>query len=193
MDKSLENYGVFANVDSEGVGRPAAHPLDGVVWNTCQSEGRSSSRPQRMASNVVPKSGLQTRDKPGRGRGEAMGSEPKLGVEGEKRVTGGNITLHKRHRVKGRVGFAEDDDLAALVKTVGLMKRKLEGKLIGEEMKSVAANNFFGGTLGRRIGNGHLPKAQESRKPRKEHGKEKEIVMRGGAVSSKQRVEIVFR
>jgi hypothetical protein len=99
--------------------------------------------------------------------------------------------MHGGDGVQRCVRFSENDDFASLKKVVGLMKGELKGKLVRKKLQGVTRGKFLGRTLGWRIGEWHLTKAEQSRESCEEHRKEKEVVMERRVMGGKQDEEIV--
>jgi hypothetical protein len=55
MDESLQNNGVFANINFEHFGGPAPHALNDIVWNASQGKRGSGTGLNGMAADIWDK------------------------------------------------------------------------------------------------------------------------------------------
>lgn len=60
VKKTLEQGGVFADVDKESLGRPASGGLDDSWRDTMFGEGSSTTRSHRLSRHVILEEELQT-------------------------------------------------------------------------------------------------------------------------------------
>ena len=120
MEKGLQDDRVLADVELERMRRPATQALYNIVWYTIEGKGGSFSRANGMTADIRAKDACEMRHEPGSSGDNTNGSEPKLRMEGEKRMMRRNITMHEKERVKGHTRFCKDNNFIALVKAIGL-------------------------------------------------------------------------
>ena len=111
MDKGLQDDRVHADVELECMRRPATQALYNVVWYTSKGKGCSCSRANGMTADIRAEDACEMRGEPGGSGDNANRNEPKLRMEGEKRIMQRNITMHEREGVKGHTRFCKDNNL----------------------------------------------------------------------------------
>ena len=94
--------------------RPATQALYNIVWYTSKGKGCSCSGANGMTADIRAEDACETRGEPGSSGDNTNGSEPKLGIEGEKRIMQRNIMMHEKERVKGHTRFCKDNNFIAL-------------------------------------------------------------------------------
>ena len=144
MDKGLQDNRVFADVEFECMRRPTTHALYDVVWYTSKGKGGSCSRANGMTANIKAKDASETGGEPGRSGDNTNRSESKFWVEGEKRITQRNITLHEKKGIKRHIRFCKDNNFIAFIKAISFMKWQVKGKLSWKEGEGVASRDLFG-------------------------------------------------